>query len=376
MKPDTLLARAHDFLDERTGAVVPPLHTSTTFGRKADYDLVGEHVYARYASPTVARAEAIVTALEDAAEALLFSSGMSAVTVLLETLSAGDRLVAPTVMYHGAQDWFRRLADRRGIELAFFDATEDGALEAAVAAGPTTMLWIESPVNPTWDVIDIGAAATAARAAGATLVVDSTVAPPVTTRALSLGADIVLHSATKYLNGHSDLTGGVLATREVDERWEEIRLVRKSTGTILAPFEAWLLIRGLRTLGLRFERASTNAAAIAERFCDHPAVEACLYPGLPTHPRHDVARRQMRAGFGGMLSLLIAADPEGERARRIATGLRHFTPATSLGGVESLVEHRATVEGPHSVVPKNLLRFSIGIEAVEDLIEDLERALA
>lgn len=376
MKPDTLLARAHDFVDDRTGAVVPPLDTSTTYARDADYELVGEHVYARYGGPTVERAEGVLTALEGAADALLFSSGMSAVTVLLETLNAGDRLVAPTVMYHGAQDWFRRLAERRGIDLRLFDATEDGALESAVSEADTTVLWIESPVNPTWDVIDIEAAAAVAHAAGAILVVDSTVAPPVTTQALALGADIVLHSATKYLNGHSDLTGGVLATRSEDARWEEIRNVRKYTGTILAPFEAWLLLRGLRTLGVRFERASANAAAIAGRFSDHPAVEACLYPGLPTHPRHAVAKRQMRHGFGGMLSLLIADDPDGVRARRIATSLRHFTPATSLGGVESLVEHRATVEGPASVVPRNLLRFSVGIEHVDDLMEDLERALA
>ena len=219
MKPDTLLARANDYVEPNSGGVVPPLITSTTFARNAEYELLGDHVYARYGGPTVQHAETILTALEGAADCRLFSSGMSAVTVLLETLGAGDHLVAPTVMYHGAQDWFRRLAERRGIGLRFFDASEPGALEREVAAGPTTLLWIESPVNPTWDVIDIEAAASVAHAAGAILVVDSTVAPPVTTQALALGADIVLHSATKYLNGHSDLTGGVLATRTVDARW-------------------------------------------------------------------------------------------------------------------------------------------------------------
>ncbi len=375
MKPDTLLARANDYVDDRSGGVVPPLVTTTTFARDRDYELVGDHVYARYGGPTAEQAESVLCALEGASDAFVFSSGMSAVVVLLETLRSGDHLVAPTVMYHGAQDWFRRLAERRGIGLRFFDASEAGALEREVAAGPTTMLWIESPVNPTWDVIDIEAAASAAHAVGAALVVDSTVAPPVTTRALDLGADIVLHSATKYLNGHSDLTGGALATRSSDARWEEVGEVRKYTGTVLAPFEAWLLLRGLRTLGLRYRRASDNALAIARRMSGHPAVESCLYPGLDGHPGHDVAKRQMTAGFGGMLSLLLADDPQGERCRRVATSLRHFTPATSLGGVESLVEHRATVEGPHSQVPRNLLRFSIGIEDADDLIEDLEAAL-
>ncbi|MEM7413843.1 MAG: PLP-dependent aspartate aminotransferase family protein [Gemmatimonadota bacterium] len=375
MTHDTLLARAADFLDRTTGAVVPPLHTSTTFTRDTDYELLGDSTYARYGGPTVRHAESILRELEDAEDALLFSSGMSAATVLLETLSSGDRVVAPTIMYHGTQDWFRRLAERRGITVSFFDATEPGALRASLSEGPTTLVWVESPVNPTWDVIDIRDAATAAHDAGALLVADSTVAPPVTTQALSEGADIVLHSATKYLNGHSDVLGGVLATRNPDARWEEIASVRKYTGTILAPFEAWLLIRGLRTLSLRFDRSSANALEIARHFEDHSAIERCLYPGLPSHPGHAVAKRQMRRGFGGMLSMLVRDDPEGVRARSIATALKHFAPATSLGGVESLVEHRASVEGPHSLVPKNLLRFSIGIEDVTDLIEDLESVL-
>lgn len=375
MKQDTLLARAGHFVDSATGAVVPPLHASTTFARNADYELTAGHTYARYGGPTVAHAEEVLRELEGAERALLFSSGLSAATVLLETLRNGDRIVAPTVMYHGTQDWFRRLSERRGVEVELFDAANPDGLGTALEGG-ATLVWIESPVNPTWDVIDIRETARAAHEAGAILVVDSTVAPPVTTRALDLGADIVLHSATKYLNGHSDVAGGVLATRSVDARWEEIEGVRKYTGTILAPFEAWLLVRGLRTLALRYERASENALALARHFEGHEALEAVLYPGLASHPGHGVARSQMSHGFGGMLSLLIRDDPEGERARKIATRLHHFSPATSLGGVESLVEHRASVEGPFSQVPKNLLRFSIGIEDVQDLIEDVERVLA
>jgi cystathionine gamma-synthase len=205
------------------------------------------------------------------------------------------------------------------------------------------------------------------------LAVDSTVAPPVTTRPLELGADLVFHSATKYLNGHSDLTAGVLVTRETGERWAEVARIRTLTGNIIGAFEAWLLLRGLRTLALRFERASQSALRIALHFEGHTAVESVLYPGLESHPGHHIAARQMTGGFGGMLSLLIAGDAA--RTKAVAAGTSVFTPATSLGGVESLIEHRASVEGPHSVVPGNLLRLSVGIEDVEDLIADLESAL-
>lgn len=303
----------------------------------------------------------------------MFGSGLAACAAVLETLKTGDRIVAPQVMYHGLQDWMRRLAKERGVGLTFFDQADPKALTVAVRSG-ATLVWIESPVNPTWDVIDIAAAAEAAHRAGAILCVDSTVAPPVTTRPLELGADIVFHSASKYLNGHGDVLAGVLIARAADARWKEISLVRGLMGGVLGAFEAWLLIRGLRTLFLRFERASDNALRIARHFEHHARVESVLYPGLESHPGHDVAKRQMTNGFGGMLSLCIRG---GEReAQKVASGLRLFLAAASLGGVESLVEHWASVEGPHSMVPKNLLRFSIGVERVEDLIADLEQALA
>jgi cystathionine gamma-synthase len=235
-------------------------------------------------------------------------------------------------------------------------------------------VWIETPVNPTWDVIDIAAAAEAAHGAGAILAVDATAATPVLTRPLTLGADLAFHSATKYLNGHSDLTAGVLVTRAIDARWQEITSVRHLMGGVLGAFEAWLLLRGLRTLYLRVERASASALEIARHFEGHPKLAAVLYPGLESHPGHAVAKRQMTGGFGGMLSLLV--DGDAAAARAVAARTRLFVPATSLGGVESLIEHRATIEGPHSVVPKNLLRLSIGIEDPADLIADLEQALA
>ena len=283
-------------------------------------------------------------------------------------------MVAPRVMYHGSADWLRHLAERRGIDVAFFDASDPDSLERVLRARKTSVVWIEPLVNPTWDVIDVRAAARAAHSAGALLGVDATVTPPVTLRALDLGADIVFHSGTKYLAGHSDLSAGVLATRRVDTRWENIKLARTRMGGVLGAFEVWLLLRGMRTLHLRYERQAANALAVARHFEGHTGLEAVLYPGLDSHPGHEIAKRQMKAGFGGMLSLLVAGDAAA--AKRIATRTRLIVPATSLGGVESLIEHRASVEGPDSAVPANLLRLSVGIENADDLIGDLDRALA
>ena len=370
---ETLLTQAGHFIDPETGAIVPPIHPSTTYARDESYELQGFE-YSRIANPTGRRVEEVLARLEGAEDALLFSSGLASVSTFFETVRTGQCIVAPRVMYHGAADWLRRLAERRGIDVAFFDATEPGALERAVQAGKTAVVWIEPSVNPTWDVIDVRAASEAAHAAGAILAVDATVTPPVTLRALNLGADIVFHSGTKYLAGHSDVTAGVLATRAVDARWEEINRARTLMGGVLGPFECWLLLRGMRTLHLRYERQSANALAIARHFEHHQKLEAVLYPGLKSHPGHEIAARQMQGGFGAMLSLLLAGDADA--ARRVATRTRLFVPATSLGGVESLIEHRATVEGPNSVVPANLLRVSVGIERVDELIADLEQALA
>ena len=370
---ETLLTQAGHFIDPQTGAIVPPIHPSTTYARDGRYELQGFE-YSRDANPTGRRVEEVLAMLEGAEDALVFGSGLAGVSTFFETVRTGERVVAPRVMYHGAADWLRRLAERRGVEVTFFDATERAALERAVQAGETAVVWIEPSVNPTWDVIDVRAAAEAAHAAGAVLAVDATVTPAVTLRALDLGADIVFHSGTKYLAGHSDVTAGVLATRAVDARWEEIRHARTLMGGVLGPFECWLLLRGMRTLHLRYERQAANAMAIARHFEHHPKLKAVLYPGLESHPGHEVAARQMRGGFGAMLSLLVAGNADD--AKGVATRTRLFVPATSLGGVESLIEHRATVEGPNSIVPANLLRLSVGIERVDELIADLEQALA
>ncbi|MEZ5857713.1 MAG: PLP-dependent aspartate aminotransferase family protein [Geminicoccaceae bacterium] len=370
---ETRAVQALHEIEAATGAVVPAIQPSSTFARDADYALRDGFVYSRDTCPTVRHAERIVASLEDGAAALLFGSGLAACATLFETVPAGKRIAAPRIMYHGVQDWLVRLRDRRGIGLDFFDAADPASLAAAVHPGETALLWLETPVNPSWDVIDIEAAAAIGHAAGALVAVDGTCASPVTTQALNLGADIVFHSATKYLNGHSDLTAGVLVTKVQDESWRELTWLRSKLGGVLGAFEAWLLIRGMRTLYLRFERASASALAIARHLEGHPAIERVLYPGLESHAQHAIARRQMTRGFGGMLSILVHGGPEA--AKRIASATRLFLPATSLGGVESLIEHRKAVEGPNSIVPGNLLRLSVGIEDVGDLIADLDAAL-
>ena len=369
---ETLLAQGGHFIDPETGAIVPPIHTSTTYARDERYEPIG-YEYSRSGNPTCTQVESVLAELEGAEDALVFASGLAGIATFFDTVHAGGRVVAPRVMYHGAADWLRRLAERRSIDVAFFDASVPDALEAAVRAGATSVVWIEPSVNPTWDVIDVRGAAEIAHAAGAILGVDATATPAVTLRALDLGADIVFHSGTKYLAGHSDVTAGVLATRVADDRWEDVKLARTLMGGVLGPFESWLLLRGMRTLHVRYERQAANAMALARRFERHPKLDAVLYPGLESHPGHAVAKRQMANGFGAMLSLLVAGDAAD--AKRVATRTRLFVPATSLGGVESLIEHRATVEGPHSVVPKNLLRVSVGIENADELIADLEQAL-
>jgi cystathionine gamma-synthase len=372
---ETIAAQAGHFVDADTGGLIPPWQPSTTFVRDADYAPVNPaYSYGRADNPTTAAAEDVLAALEGAAAAMLFASGLAAANAVFETLMPGARVVAPRIMYWGTLQRLAQLARTRGIEVALFDALEAHALEDAVNAAPTTLVWIETPCNPTWEVIDIAAAARAAHAAGARLMVDSTVATPVLTHPLALGADIVFHSATKYLNGHSDVLAGALLTRNIDENWQQMSRARWLGGAVLGAFEAWLLIRGLRTLYLRVRRASESALAIAQHFETHEKLQAVLYPGLSNHLGHAVAARQMEGGFGGMLSFLVVGGAEA--ALGVAARAQVFLRATSLGGVESLVEHRATIEGPESSVPENLLRLSVGIEDEVDLIADLEHMLA
>ncbi len=371
---ETSLAQACHYIDDVTGGINPPLQFSTTYARDADYEYLSRYSYTRSGNPSWEVLEKVCAELDGGVEALCFASGMAAVCAVLETVNSGEHVVAPRIMYHGSQDWLRRISARRSIGLTLFEASDLAALRAAIEPDKTSLVWIETPVNPTWDLIDIAAAADIAHEAGAILVVDATVASPITTRALDFGADIVFHSATKYLNGHSDVNAGILVSAQNDERWQDIRLVRTLTGGVLGPLDAWLLLRGMRTLYLRFEKASQNALRLARHFENDPRLEKVLYPGLESHPGHDIAKRQMTNGYGGMLSFLVRGDAE--QAKTIAAATRIFLRATSLGGVESLIEHRASVEGPHSAVPPNLLRLSMGIENCHELIEDIEQSLS
>ena len=372
-QPETLAAQAMGFVDAESKGIVPPLHTATTFIRDPDNQYRSGRIYGRDDNPTYDHAEALLAALEGGREALVFASGMAAATAVFQALAPGDHVVAPRVMYWALRNWLLGFARHWGLAVDIVDTDRLDALRAAVKPGRTKLVWIETPANPTWAVTDIAAAAEIAHAAGARLAVDSTVATPVLTRPLSLGADIVMHSATKYLNGHSDVVAGALITRATDDYWTRVSSLRAQLGGILGPFEAWLLLRGMRTLYPRVELASRGALALATHFAKHPKIEQVLYPGLAGDPGHVVAKKQMQGGFGGMLSIRV----RGGEAAAIAAAARVkvWKRATSLGGVESLLEHRASVEGAGSPAPPDLLRLSVGLEHVGDLVADLEQAL-
>jgi cystathionine gamma-synthase len=371
-KPRTLAAQALGAEDPATRAVVPPVHLATTFVRDPDNQYRSGYAYGRPDNATVRQAEAVIAALEGVSEGLLFASGMAAATAVVLALPPGSRIVAPQVMYWAFRKWLTTEAPRFGYRVDLADMTNPEAARAVVTAQETALVWIETPGNPLWTITDIAAIAEIARAAGATLAIDSTAATPVFTRPLSLGADIVMHSATKYLNGHSDVIAGALASRG-GVLWDRIKTVRAQHGAILGPFEAWLLLRGMRTLEVRVKTQAESASLLATALARHGHVVEVLYPGLATHPGHDIAARQMDGGFGGMLSVRVRG---GERAAVDAAGrVQLWKRATSLGGVESLIEHRASVEGPGSPCPPDLLRLSVGLEDAEDLYADLDRAL-
>ncbi len=371
--PATIAAQALGWIDEQTKAVAPPVHVASTFLRDEDNQYRSGRSYARADNPTYDQPEAVLAALENGAGAALFSSGMAAATAVFLSLKPGDHVVAPKAMYWLLRSWLLDFATRWGLQADFVDMTNLAALKGAMRPGKTKLVWAESPANPQWEVTDLVAAAEIAHAASARLAVDSTVATPVFTRPLDLGADIVMHSATKYLNGHSDLIGGALVAKKDDEHWKAIKDLRVQLGGVPGAFESWLLLRGMRTLFPRVRTASANAAALAERLSAHPQVAHVLYPGLKSFPGHAVAVRQMKGGFGGMLSIRV----KGGEAAAIATAahVKIWKRATSLGGVESLMEHRSSVEGPDTPCPPDLLRLSAGIEDAGDLFNDLDQAL-
>jgi cystathionine gamma-synthase len=374
LHPETLAAQGLGRVTETHREIVPPIHVSTTYERGADGSYPGGRVYSRADNPTYDQPEALIAALERAKAAMLFSSGQAASAAVFQALMPGDNALVPRNMYWAFRKWLLEFAAPRGLGIELYENSSLDDLAAKARARKPRLIWIETPANPTWDVTDIAAAATLAREVGAVLAVDSTAATPMLTRPLDFGADLVMHAATKYLNGHSDVIAGALATKKDDELWQRIRYVRGGGGAVLGPFEAWLLLRGMRTLHLRVAAACTNAMKIALRFERHAKLSHLLYPGLPSHPGHAVALKQMSGGFGGMISLRLKA---GEQASKDFTArLRVFKRATSLGSVESLAEHRASVEGPGTLCPADLVRLSIGIEHADDLIGDIEQALA
>ena len=369
-RPETIAAQLLHATDAATGAVVPPIHLSTTFARDENYENLIPTDYQRGGNPTLWQAEATLAALEQGEACLLYPSGMAAIFQLVETISHGGHVVAPTNMYYAARLWLQKLEAKGRISLSLTGLD----MASAIDPGKTELVWIETPSNPMWDVSDIAGVAEIAHRAGAILAVDATTTAAVTTQPLTLGADYVFHSVTKYLNGHSDVLGGALICARKDQRWDDLLLLRGKTSAPLAPFECWLLLRGLRTLFVRYRQASNNAMAIARHFANHPKLHSVIYPGLASHPQHDIAKRQMTDGYGGMMSLMLKTDYAG--ARKFCSSLKVLLPATSLGGTESLAEHRKTVEGTTSPVPDNLVRLSIGIENLNDLIADIEQALA
>jgi cystathionine gamma-synthase len=370
-KPRTIAAQALGAIEPETRGVALPVHVSTTFIRDPDNQYRTGYAYGRPDNATVRQTEAVIAALEGAYEALLFGSGMAAATSVVLALPPGSHVLAPEVCYWGLRDWLKNEAPLFGYRVDLVDMSNVDAVRAAMKPD-TKLVWIETPANPLWTITDISGVAEIAHAGGALLGIDSTAATPLFTRPLALGADIVMHSATKYLNGHSDVVAGVLAAPQDGVLWARIKQVRSHHGAILGPFEAWLLLRGLRTLEVRVHAQTESAGLLATRFASHQSIASVLYPGLPSHPGHAVAARQM-SGFGGMLSVRVKG---GERAAiDAAARVKLWKRATSLGGVESLIEHRASIEGPGSPCPPDLLRLSVGLEDPDDLYDDLDRAL-
>ncbi len=372
LRPGTLAVHMGNEIDAATGAVAPPIHLATTFRHGADGERLAGYEYQREGNPTNDRLHQAIAALEGAQVALTFASGMAAISGLVECLPTPARLVMPDDCYVGLRIYATEFLPARGIEVVRVDMTDLDAVRAACAAG-VDLLWIETPSNPLMQVSDIASLSEIGHAHGALVACDNTFATPLLTRPLEHGADVVMHSTTKYFGGHSDVLGGALAFARDDEFSKLVAHRLHITGAVLAPFSAWLTLRGCRSLSARMAMHCANARKVADFLADHPAIERVNYPGLASHPGHAVAAKQMR-DFGAMLSIQLHGGRDAALA--MAGKLRIFTNATSLGGCESLIEHRASVEGPNPSSPQNLLRISVGLEDAGDLIDDLAQALA
>jgi cystathionine gamma-synthase len=360
-------------VDPATGAVVPPIVLSTTFERQGDGTFPHGYIYTRSQNPNRQALEESLAALENGARAMAFGSGQAATNAVFQSLKAGDHVIVPNEAYFGTPKLMREVYSHLGINASYVDMTNLAAIQAAVTP-QTKIIWIETPSNPLLSITDIAAVSEIAHRAGALAVIDNTWASPLMQQPLALGADIVMHATTKYISGHTDALGGALIFARDDEFTARVNMVQTLGGAVPSPFDCWLIMRGIRTLPLRVRQQTSNAQRVAEFLADHPAVETVFYPGLASHPGHALAAQQMRGGFGGMLSFNVHGGAD--EAMKVAAHLQLFTRATSLGGIESLIEHRASIEGPTSTTPQNLLRVSIGIEHVDDLINDLRHGLS
>jgi cystathionine gamma-synthase len=357
--------------DQATGAITPPIHLSTTFERGADGEYPRGFAYSREDNPNRRALEQCLAALEGGKEALAFSSGLAVTTALVQGLEPGDHILAPEDVYYGLKKITGTIFRKWPIETTFVDMADLDAVRAAVRPS-TRLIWVETPSNPLLRITDLPGIAQIARAANAISVCDSTFATPALQQPFEHGIDMVMHSTTKYLGGHSDVIGGTLVTRHDNYLFERARASQQHGGAVPSPFDCWLTLRGIDTLPYRVRAHCANAAAVARFLAGHSRVERVHYPGLPGHPGHEIAARQM-SGFGGMMSFQVRGCRE--TAMAVAAQVKLFTRATSLGGPHSLIEHRASIEGPQTRTPANLLRLSVGLEHPDDLIADLDQAL-
>lgn len=375
MNFETIAAQAAHQIDAATGAVAPPIYLSTTFERDADGEFSRGFVYSRADNPNRRSLEHCLALLEAGeagnAVAAAFASGSAATAAVFQALAPGDHVIAPDDCYHGTSRMLREVFAPWGVETSFVNMSDADAVQRAVRPN-TRLVWVETPSNPLLNITDVVRVASIAHAAGALCACDNTWATPMLQRPFELGADLVVHSTTKYLSGHEDVTGGAVVSREDSAFFQRVLLIQNVCGPVPAPFDAWLTLRGIRTLHVRMPVHSANAGRLARFLNDHPRVSAVHYPGLPEHPGHDIAARQM-ADFGGMLSFQVLGGRDA--AMRVATRAQLFVHATSLGGTQSLIEHRASIEGPETTTPDDLLRVSAGLENADDLIADLAQAL-
>lgn len=370
MKLETIAIHAGNYTDPSTGAVVQPITLSTTFERGEDGEFPSGFIYTRAANPNRKSLENVLTQLEGGVDACAFSSGNAAGSAVLQALKSGSHIIAPDDMYHGLRNLINTVF--AGIlTVDYLDFSDLSAIESTIKPN-TKLIWVETPSNPLLKISDIQAIVKLAHENDIIVCCDNTFATPVFQRPLDLGADIVMHATTKYLAGHSDVLGGALITKNNNDFWEKIRNIQTLSGAVPAPFDCYMAVRGIKTLPYRMRGHVENAKQIAIYLQSHPNIEKVFYPGLPDHPSYTIAKSQMK-DFGGMLSFTVKGNSDD--ARNVSNNLKLFTRATSLGGVESLIEHRASMEGPESKTPRNLLRLSVGLEFIDDLIADLDQAL-